>query len=291
MKPTASSRPAEAGRTGASAFVGVGLRPPHYSRLLKRTSSTVQWFEALSENFMDTRGRPLQALESARKDYPIALHGISMSVGSAEGIRPGYLKRLKALADRIDPFLVSDHLCWTGPHASNTRDLLPLPQTEEAVRSVVREVERAHTELGRRIALENVSSYLSFKGAEMKEWEFLVEVAKRSGCGILLDINNVYVNSVNHGFDPQEYLDGVPTDLVAQIHLAGHTDMGTHLFDTHSAPVADVVWDLYARTARRLAAVPVLIEWDDDIPEFAELERQAEAARRVWEKANEKISA
>jgi uncharacterized protein (UPF0276 family) len=238
------------------------------------------WFEAISETYMDTEGRPLAMLELIRSDYPVALHGVSLSIGqhpdasdvagleSFAATRTRYLDSLAALVERVDPFIVSDHLCWTGLPGGNLHDLLPLVFTEDSLAWVVSQVEQVQERLGRWIALENVSSYLTWKGSTIEEQEFLVEVARRSGCKILLDINNIYVSACNHGFDARHYLDAIPSDLVAQIHLAGHTDMGTHLFDTHSDHVCDDVWALFEETIGRLADVPVLIEWDDDIPEF-----------------------
>jgi uncharacterized protein (UPF0276 family) len=273
--------------------VGVGLRSAHYPHLTTKPRTTVAWFEAISENYMDTGGRPLAVLESVRADHPVALHGVSLSIGyrPASGdhaareahaaLRAKYLARLAALAQRIEPFLVSDHLCWTGVPGGNVHDLLPTPFTDEALDWIVSQVDQVQMALGRRLVLENVSSYLTWSASTWREEDFLVEVARRSGCGILLDVNNVYVSARNHGFDARAYLDSIPADLVAQIHLAGHTDMGTHLFDTHSAPVCDEVWDLFAHTVARMPGVPVLIEWDEDIPEFSRLEEEAAAADRI----------
>jgi uncharacterized protein (UPF0276 family) len=211
---------------GREAFVGVGLRSVHFAHLLGRPRLSVKWFEALTENYMDSEGRPLEVLLKIRADFPVALHGVSLSIGGVEGPRPGYLERLKKLADRVSPFLITDHLCFTGAHASNTHDLLPLPYTEEAIATVARNVARAQDVLGRQIALENVSSYLSYRESVMTEEEFLVAVARRAGCKILLDVNNAYVSAMNHKFAPEKYIDAVPADLVAQIHLGGYSDMG-----------------------------------------------------------------
>lgn len=263
--------------------VGVGLRPPHYPHVLEKPKTPVSWFEAISENYMGSEGRPIRVLESVRREFPLALHGVSLSIGSVEGARPRYLKKLKALVERVQPFVVSDHLCWTGAHAANLHDLIPLPFTPEAVERVARNVEKVQSFLGRQIALENVSSYLTYKESTMTEWGFLTEVARRSGCRILLDVNNVFVNASNHGFDPEAYLDSVPAGLVAQIHLAGFTDMGDYLFDTHSRPVSERVWELFSRVIGRLRDVPVLIEWDEDIPPFPVLEKEAAKAARIWE--------
>lgn len=262
--------------------VGVGLRPTHYSYLLQRPKTSVRFFEAISENYMDTEGRPIHVLEKIREDYPITLHGVALSIGAFEQVNFHYLGRLKKLIERVDPVRVSDHLCWSGLPHSRAHDLLPLPYTEEALYHVVRKVEQVQSFLGRKIALENVSSYIRFKHSEMTEWDFLVEVARRAECKILLDINNIYVNSYNHGFDPKQYLDAIPRKLVDQIHLAGFTDRGSHLFDTHSQPVFPCVWELYAFVLKRMKGVPVLVEWDQDIPEFPVLEQEALKAKEIW---------
>ena len=242
----------------------------------------MDWFEALSENFMDSGGRPIQILEAVRRRYPVALHGVSLSIGSSDTLNRGYLERLKALADRIDPVIVSDHLCWTSVDGENLHDLLPLPLTEEAVRHVASRVEQVQEFLGRRILLENVSTYVTYQHSTMPEWEFLREIAERSGCGILLDLNNIYVNAYNHQFDPSEYLDHIPGELVGQFHLAGHTDMGSYLFDTHSTPVIDAVWEMYRAALTRWGAVTTLIEWDEDIPPFPRLAEESDKARAIY---------
>ncbi len=265
--------------------VGVGLRPAHYPRLLERPRTPVRWFEAISENYMDSGGRPREILRFMRRDYPVALHGVSLSVGGVEGPRPGYLKSLKALVDEIEPLLVTDHLCFTGAHKKNIHDLLPLPYTEEAIKTVVRNAGRVQDYLGRQIGLENVSSYLTYKDSEMSEQAFLVEIAKRAGCKILLDVNNVYVSAANHGFPAEEYVDAIPAGLIAQLHLGGYSDMGKFLFDTHSRAPTDPVWELYRRVIRRAPEVPVLIEWDEDVPEWAVLENEAKKAMRLAEEA------
>ena len=223
---------------------GVGLRSQHYPVITEKWPK-VDWFEAISENYMDTGGRPLQILEQVRHHYPIALHGTALSIGSVDPINQKYLERLKKLVDRIDPFIVSDHLCWSSVEGEVLHDLLPLPFTEEAIQHIVQRVSQVQELLGRRILLENVSTYVTYTHSAMPEWEFLTEVARRSGCGILLDVNNLYVNATNHKFDPREYLKNISKESVGQIHLAGHTDMGSFLFDTHSAPIIDRVWELY----------------------------------------------
>ncbi|MBI5246342.1 MAG: DUF692 domain-containing protein [Elusimicrobia bacterium] len=272
MRKKENSKPAE---------VGVGLRPVHFPRLLERPRTPVRWFEAISENYMDSRGRPLEVLTKIRADFPVALHGVSLSIGGVEGPRPGYLKSLKALIDRVQPFLVTDHLCFTGAHKKNIHDLLPLPYTKEAVRTVVSNVSKVQDVLGRTIGLENVSSYLTYKDSEMREEQFLVEIARKSGCKILLDVNNVYVSATNHGFKAEEYLDAIPNELIAQLHLGGYSDMGTFLFDTHSRAPTDPVWELYRRMIRRIPNVPVLIEWDEAVPDWAGLENEAKKAIRI----------
>ncbi len=260
---------------------GVGLRTEHYDHITS-TWPRMDWFEVISENFMDSGGRPLYVLEQVRHRYPVALHGVSLSIGSTDPLDLGYLARLKALADRIEPAIVSDHLCWTGVEGENLHDLLPLPFTEEAIRHIALRVERVQAYLGRRILIENVSTYVTARHSTMPERVFLTEIALRSGCGILLDVNNVYVNAYNHQFDPYEYLAHIPGELVGQFHLAGHTDMGSYLFDTHSAPVIDEVWALYRAALQRWGAVTTLIEWDEHIPPFPRLAEEAEKARAIY---------
>lgn len=269
----------------AGANVGVGLRSAHFPRLLERPRTPVRWFEAISENYMDSFGRPREVLRRIRADFPVALHGVSLSIGGVEGPRPGYLKSLKALADDIQPFLVTDHLCFTGAHKKNIHDLLPLPYTEEAIRTVVDNVQRVQDRLARPIGLENVSSYLTYKDSEMREEEFIVEIAKRAGCKILLDVNNVYVSARNHGFRAEDYVDAIPAGLIAQLHLGGYSDMGKFLFDTHSRAPTAPVWELYRRVIRRVPEVPVLIEWDEDVPAWDDLEAEAAKAIRLAEES------
>jgi uncharacterized protein len=259
---------------------GVGLRTVHFPEVLSGTAH-VDWFEAISENFMIRGGRPLRALERARALAPVALHGVSLSLGSVDPLSDDYLGDLAVLAARVEPAWISDHLCWGSVGGHYAHDLLPLPYTEEAVAHVVERVGRIQERLGRQILIENVSSYLTYLQSAMPEWEFLSEVAKRSDCGILLDVNNVFVSATNHGFDPAAYIDGLPTDRVGQIHLAGHSDHGTHLLDTHDAPVRTEVWELYRRAVARLGRVSTLIEWDEHIPIWAELVAEAERARAI----------
>ncbi len=259
---------------------GVGLRTEHYDAITSAWPE-MDWFEAVSENFMDCGGRPLHVLEQIRARYPIALHGVSLSIGSTDPLDPQYLSKLRELVDRIDPAIVSDHLCWTGVEGENLHDLLPLPMTDEAVRHVVERVEQVQEKVGRRILLENVSSYVTYTHSAMPEWVFLSEIARRSGCGILLDLNNVFVNATNHVFSAEDYLDGIDPSLVGQFHLAGHTVMDGFLFDTHNRPVIDAVWNLYRRALKRFGPVTTLIEWDDDMPAFERLSREADCARHI----------
>ena len=260
---------------------GIGLRTEHYEDIL-RDWPRVDWFEAISENFMDSGGRPLRVLEAVRARYSVALHGVSLSIGSTDPLNQEYLRRLKTLADRIDPAIVSDHLCWTGVDGENLHDLLPLPFTEEAIRHIAGRVQQVQKALGRRILLENVSTYVTYQHSTMPEWQFLSEVARRSGCGILLDLNNVYVNAYNHQFDPAEFLRGIPGELVGQFHLAGHTVRDGFLFDTHSAPVIDPVWALYRDALAAWGPIATLIEWDEAIPPLPRLVEEADKARSIY---------
>jgi len=248
--------------------IGVGLRTTHYRDILQGKPA-VDWFEVLSENYMQTRGRPLAILDQVAERYPVVLHGVSMSIGSTDPLDRAYLTELKALRDRVGARWVSDHLCWTGVHGRNTHDLLPVPLTEEALRHTARRVQEVQDFLGAPLVMENVSSYASFATSTMTEWEFIAALAREADCGLLLDVNNVYVSARNHGFDPEDYLRALPMDRVVQFHVAGHTDLGTHVIDTHIGPVPDPVWALL-QTARALGAdAPVLLEWDADIPPLA----------------------
>ncbi len=261
---------------------GVGLRTKHYSEILE-TYPPVDWFEVISENFMVAGGRPLHILEKVRARYPIALHGVSLSIGSADPLKLDYLCQLKDLARRFAPAWISDHLCWTGVGGHDAHDLLPLPYTEEALTHVVERVRRVQDFLGRRILLENVSTYLEYRHSIMPEWEFLTAVAERADCGILLDVNNIFVSAFNHGFSAEEYLHAVPVERVQQFHLAGHSDKGTFLHDTHDHAIVDPVWDLYAQAVRRFGQVSTLIEWDDHIPPFAAVHAEAVHAKAIYE--------
>lgn len=271
-----------AGRQGLPPGCGIGLRKEHFDAIAE-TRPAVAFFEAISENFMVAGGRPLDVLTRVRERYPIVLHGVSLSIGSVDPLDEAYLDRLDALAKRFEPAWVSDHLCWTGVGGHQAHDLLPLPYTVQALDHVVGRVLRVQERLGRPIVLENVSSYVAYAHSAMPEWEFLAEVARRSGCGILLDINNIYVSSKNHRFDPRAYLQGVPKEAVRQFHLAGHSNKGTFLLDTHDHPVIDEVWDLYRDAVRRFGPVATLVEWDDRIPEFERLEQESIRARGIQE--------
>jgi uncharacterized protein len=259
---------------------GLGLRTPHYEAILSEPHE-IDWLEVLTENYLVPGGKPLDYLERVRERYPLVMHGVSLSIGSTDAVDLEYLKSVRALAARIEPHWISDHLCWTGVDGRNLHDLLPLPYTEEALTTVVAKVGQVQDALGRQILLENVSSYLTFHASEMTEWEFLREVATRADCNILLDINNIYVSSVNHGFEAMEYLRAIPKARVRQFHLAGHSDMGGHLIDTHDHPIAAPVWDLYAKALALFGEVPTMIERDDNIPELSELVAELDMAREL----------
>jgi uncharacterized protein len=256
---------------------GLGLRREHY-RHVTETIPNVGWFEVISENFMVAGGNPRRVLEAVRRDYPVVLHGVSMSIASTDPLDQRYLADLAALAREVEPAWISDHLCWGTAHGINAHDLLPVPYTEEALAHVVRRVEAVQERLGRRILLENPSSYMRFRDADMEEHEFLVELARRADCGILLDVNNVFVSAHNHGFDPRAYIAAMPAERVGQIHLAGHTQEGGLLIDTHDGHVRREVWQLYAETIQRLGPRSTMIEWDAQVPAFEELERELDRA-------------
>ena len=257
---------------------GLGLRVDHYESLIDEPGD-VEWLEIVSENYLAPGGRPLRWLERFRERFPLVMHGVSMSIGGADPLDEGYLDQLDALARRIEPAWISDHLCWTGAGGVNLHDLMPLPYTEEALDHVVARVQHVQDRLGRRILLENVSSYIRFAASQLTEWEFLAAVAERADCLILLDINNVHVSAHNHGFSALDYLDGMPASRVQQFHLAGHEQGGSLLIDTHDAPVVDPVWDLYVEALRRFGRVSTMIERDDHIPPLEELRAELEHAR------------
>ena len=259
---------------------GLGLRTPHYEALLNEPHA-IDWLEVITENYLVPGGKPLDYLDRIRERFPVVMHGVSLSIGSTDPVDLEYLNMVRALADRIEPHWISDHLCWTGVEGRNLHDLLPLPYTEEALSSVIARVGQVQDALGRQILLENVSSYLSYHADEMSEWEFLREVASRADCNILLDINNIYVSSVNHGFDAITYLQAMPKSRVRQLHLAGHSDLGGHLIDTHDHPIVAPVWELYARAVGLFGSVPTMIERDDNIPELSELVAELDVARGI----------
>ena len=262
--------------------IGVGLRTVHFRHILSKRPP-VDWFEVLSENFMDTGGHPLWVLDQVAERYPIALHGVSMSIGSTDPLDREYLRKLKSLAARTRAHWVSDHLCWTGVAGRNVHDLLPMPYNEEALRHTVARVRRVSEILERPLVLENPSSYVEFASSTMTEWDFLSRLAAEADCGLLLDVNNVFVSSFNHGFDPRVYIDNVPADRVVQYHVAGHTNKGTHILDTHSDHAVAEVWELFRRSCRRTGNVSTLYEWDEDIPDFDVLHAEALKARAYRE--------
>ena len=276
-----TSRPAaRAMPTLPSLGFGLGLRVEHYDSILADRPA-VDWFEALTENYLVPGGKPLNYLTRIREHYPLVMHGVSLSIGSTHPLDREYLAQVKRLAARIQPAWISDHLCWTGVAGKNVHDLLPLPYTEEALSHIVERVRTVQDYLGRRILLENVSSYVTFRDSHLTEWDFLREVAERADCLILLDVNNIYVSSINHEFDPHEYLNAIPVDRVQQIHLAGHENHGDYLIDTHDHPVPDPVWSLYSDALRRFGNVSTMIERDANIPPLAQLCLELEQARSV----------
>ena len=267
---------------------GLGLRPDYYQQILE-TRPAVDWFEILSENYLVAGGRPLAYLEQIRHDYPIVMHGVSMSIGSCDALDMNYLKQLKQLKERVEPQWISDHLCWTGVNGKNLHDLMPLPYTEFTINHVVERIKKVQDYLGCQILLENVSSYVTYQESDIQEWEFITEIAQRSDCLLLLDINNVFVSAFNHRFDPHAYVDAIPSDRVKQIHLAGYTDNHDYLIDTHDQPVSQPVWELYEHTLNRIGSVPTMIERDDNYPEFNELLAELEHARAINQKLSTSI--
>jgi uncharacterized protein len=259
---------------------GLGLRVDHYESILN-SQPDVDWFEIISENYMVPGGKPLHYLDRIRERYPIVMHGVSLSIGSTDPLNRDYLKQLKALAARVQPAWISDHLCWTGVHGTNLHDLLPLPYTEETIDHVAARIREVQDVLGRQLLIENVSSYVSYVQSQLSEWDFLHAVCERADCLLLFDVNNIYVSSVNHGFNPLDYLNGIPAERVQQIHLAGHEDHGRYIIDTHDHPVADPVWDLYAEALRRFGSVSTMIERDDNIPPLDELLAELDHARHI----------
>jgi uncharacterized protein (UPF0276 family) len=263
---------------------GIGMRPKHYTQYLAERPP-VAWLEVISENFLIKGGRPLAVLEKVRQEVPVVLHGVSLAIASVDPLNRSYLNELRALADRVEPAWVSDHLCWGTHRGHYAHDLLPFPYTEEALGHVVDRVKAVQDVLNRQILLENPSSYVTFRDSNIPEWEFMASVAEGADCGLLLDVNNVFVSSRNHGWNPQTYLDGIPPERVGQFHLAGHADKGTFLLDTHDALISTDVWDLYAAAVRRFGRVSAIVEWDDHVPELnvlvEEYARVADAEARA----------
>jgi uncharacterized protein len=274
----------EARASGARPWYGygLGLRTEHFDAVLEE-SPRVDWFEIISENFMVAGGKPRHYLDAIRARYPLAMHGVSLSIGSTDPFDMDYLRDLRQLARHVEPIWISDHLCWTGNGGVNSHDLLPLPYTEEAIAHVVSRISEVQDFLGREILIENVSTYVSFSNAEMEEPAFLGEISRRSGCRILLDVNNIYVSSRNHGFDADTYVESLPAEKIWQIHLAGHSDYGDYVIDTHDHPVREEVWSLYERTLRQVGQVTTMIERDDHIPPLSELVTELDRARQIGE--------
>ncbi|MEO8402780.1 MAG: DUF692 domain-containing protein [Gammaproteobacteria bacterium] len=259
---------------------GLGLRTDHYHSILE-DKPMVDWFEIITENYLVPGGKPHYFLEKIRESFPIVMHGVSMSIGSTDPINWEYLQHVKILAEKIQPEWISDHLCWTGIQGVNTHDLLPLPYTEETINHIVNRVDQIQNFLGRQILIENVSSYINYQHSQMTEWDFLTAVCERADCLLLLDINNIYVSSFNHGFNPIEYIRAVPAKRVMQIHLAGHSNMGDYIIDTHDHDIIDEVWDLYEVTLQHLGFVSTMIERDDDIPPLANLLSELGKAKQL----------
>ncbi|MDF3821645.1 DUF692 domain-containing protein [Leptospira sp. 96542] len=265
-----------------TSMYGVGLRREHYPYLLEKPDTDIDWFEVISENYMNTEGRPMSVLESIRKDYPIACHGVGMSLGNSKGIDLSYLKDLKRLIDRVDPFMVSDHLAWNDWNGIRLHELIPVPYNEECLEIISNNIDHVQNVLQRQIAVENISAYFSYTSSSMSESEFLSLLAQRTGCLLLLDINNIYVNAKNFHFDPIHFIRTIPKQSIAQIHLAGFTDMGNFLFDTHAEPVHEEVWDLFETSLKYIPEnLPIMIEWDEDVPEFQILEEELNKAKAI----------
>ncbi len=267
---------------------GLGLRPEYYQQILE-TNPPVDWFEVVSENFMVAGGNPHKYLDLIRRDYPIVMHGVSLSIGSCDALDMNYLKQLKQLKERLEPRWISDHLCWTGVNGMNLHDLMPLPYTQETIEHVVARINYVQDYLGCQILLENVSSYVTYQELDMQEWEFITEIAQQSDCLLLLDVNNVFVSAFNHSFDTSDYINGIPLDRVKQIHLAGYTDNGDYLIDTHDQPVSAPVWELYEQTLKRFGSVPTMIERDDNFPAFDELLAELAQARSIERRVNAQL--
>ncbi|MCK5903368.1 MAG: DUF692 domain-containing protein [Cocleimonas sp.] len=262
---------------------GIGLRRQHFSTIAE-TKPNIPWFEILSDNYLIEGTVQREFVQQIRPDYPITFHGVGLSIGSVDPLNKEYLKRLLTLKKELEPAWISDHLCWTSAYGYSTHDLIPLPYTQNVVDHIVDRIIQVQDFLGESIVIENVSSYLQFKSTEMTEWEFINQVIEKSGCSLLLDVNNIYVSAQNHGFDAEDYLLAMPKDRVKEIHLAGYEDKTTHLLDTHSRPVTEPVWALFAKAVEHVGDVPVLIEWDNDIPELSRLREEANIAKNIQQK-------
>lgn len=260
---------------------GLGLRSDHYQDVLEQKPTEIDWFEIISENYMIDGGKPLYFLDKIRQDYPMVMHGVSMSVGSTDPLNFDYLKQLKALIERVEPMWFSDHLCWTGVDHKNMHDLLPMPYTEASVNHFADRISQVQDFMGRQMLIENLSSYITYTSDAMTEWEFLTAVAEKADCYILLDVNNIYVSSYNHHFDPMDYLQGVPAERVWQHHLAGHQNTGNLIIDTHDEPIIDPVWELYEKTAQLLGPVSTMIERDANIPPLSDVIAELNQARAI----------
>lgn len=269
---------------------GLGLRTEHYAAFEAHAQPRVEWLEILSENYMVPGGAPLWHLDRIRRDFPMVMHGVSLNIGGSDPLNMDYLRDLKTLVQRVQPGWVSDHLCWTGTQRMNMHDLLPVPYTEETLRHITDRILRVQDFLGRRLVIENPSTYVAFAADQMPEWEFVGEMLRRADCELLLDVNNVYVSSVNHGFDAQRYINAIPADRVRQIHLAGHEVHDGYLIDTHDQPVCEAVWQLYATTLQHCGNVPTMIERDDNIPALSELLDELDHARQVHARAQASAS-
>ena len=266
--------------TGAINGVGVGLRSQHYQYVLNHRPAT-PWFEALTDNYMGDGGQPLNYLEQVRNHYPITFHGVGMSLGSPNPVNKSYLQRLKERIRQFEPAWISDHLSWSAYHRHNSNELLPLPYTEESISHMAGKIAEAQDFLGERLLIENVSCYVEFKDSQIPEWEFINNIAEKADCYILLDINNIYVNAVNNNCQADDFIQNINPERIREIHLAGYEDQHTHLLDTHGQEVHQPVWDLYLQVINRLGAVPTLIEWDTDIPEYGILQQQANIAENI----------
>ncbi|PHS69312.1 MAG: hypothetical protein COB23_06760 [Methylophaga sp.] len=259
---------------------GLGLRTDHYQHVIDNKPQ-VDWFEIISENYMIPGGKPLANLDKIREDYPMVMHGVSMSIGSTDPLNTAYLQKLKQLIDRIEPHWISDHLCWTTVNHINSHDLLPLPYNEATIDHIADRIKQVQDIIGQQMLIENLSSYVTYNNSEMAEWEFVNEIAKRADCYILLDINNIFVSANNHHFEPQHYVNGIDSDRVMQFHLAGHSYNGEMIIDTHDHDVCDPVWDLYEYALGRFGAVSTMIERDDNIPPFSELHQELAIAEKI----------